>query len=249
MEASSITLLSAFVGGLLSFLAPCVLPLIPGYLSFMTGMSNAELKDSRSSGMGRVMVPALLFTAGFSSVFILIGAAAGMASRTLGPVLSRYDQVLQYAAGAVVILIGVFMLGLIKIPWLYGEARFEMGKTRRFGRGAAFVMGLAFGFGWTPCVGPILTVILGLAAQTGDTLRAAILLAAYSAGLALPFLLTAAFFGKMTTTLQWFTRHSIAINRTAGVILIIMGLLIFTGQLGRLSSLMLEIFPFLSALG
>ena len=248
MEASSITLLSAFVGGLLSFLAPCVLPLIPGYLSFMTGLSSAELRD-KDAGVGRIMVPALLFTAGFSSVFILIGAAAGLASRTLGPLMSRYDQVLQYAAGVVVVLIGVFMLGVIKVPWLYGEARFEMGKARRFGRGAAFMMGLAFGFGWTPCVGPILTVILGLAAQTGDTLRAAVLLAAYSAGLALPFLLTALFFGKMTSTLRWFTKHSIAINRTAGVILIIMGILIFTGQLGRLSVLLLDVFPFLTVLG
>jgi cytochrome c-type biogenesis protein len=248
MESSSITLLSAFAGGVLSFLAPCVLPLIPGYLSFMTGLSNSELSEGRG-GMGRVMIPALLFSAGFSSVFILIGAAAGLASRTLGPVLSRYDQVLQYAAGVVVVLIGVFMLGIIKVPWLYGEARFEMGKTRRFGRGAAFLMGMAFGFGWTPCVGPILTVILGLAAQTGDTLRAAVLLAAYSAGLALPFLLTALFFGKLTSTLRWFTRHSIAINRTAGIILIIMGVLIFTGQLGRLSVLLLNAFPFLRVLG
>lgn len=248
MESSSITFFSAFVGGVLSFLAPCVLPLIPGYLSFMTGLSNSDLREG-GTRTGRVLVPALLFTAGFSSVFILIGAAAGLASRTLGPVLSRYDQVLQYAAGLVVILIGVFMLGIIKVPWLYGEARFEMGKTKRFGRGAAFVMGMAFGFGWTPCVGPILTVILGLAAQTGDTLRAALMLAAYSAGLALPFLLTAVFFSRLTGTLQWFTRHSVAISRVAGVILIVMGVLIFSGQLGRLSTLLLRIFPFLGGLG
>lgn len=248
MEAGSVTLLTAFAGGVISFLAPCVLPLIPGYLSFMTGLSNAELSEGRA-GISRVMVPAVLFTAGFSSVFVLIGAAAGFASRTLGPVLSRYDQALQYVAGIVVILIGVFMLGVFKVPWLYGEARFEMGRTRRFGRGAAFIMGLAFGFGWTPCVGPILTVILGFAAQTGDTLRAALLLAVYSAGLATPFLLTALFFGKLTSTLRWFTRHSVAINRTAGVVLVIMGVLIFTGQLGRTSVLLLDVFPFLRGLG
>lgn len=248
MQTGSISMLSAFAGGVLSFLAPCVLPLIPGYLSFMTGLSNSEL-SGREGGTRRVMIPALLFTAGFSSVFILIGAAAGLASRTLGPMLSRYDQVLQYVAGLVVILVGVFMLGIIKIPWLYGEARFEMGRARRFGRGAAFVMGMAFGFGWTPCVGPILTVILGLAAQTGDTLRAALLLAAYSAGLALPFLLTALFFSRLTTTLRWFTRHSVAINRTAGVILVAMGVLIFTGQLGRVSGMLLDALPFLQTLG
>ncbi|MDI6901474.1 MAG: cytochrome c biogenesis protein CcdA [Anaerosomatales bacterium] len=248
MEVESVGFVTAFVGGVVSFLAPCVLPLIPGYLSFMTGMSVAELKGEEGA-TSRVMIPSLLFVLGFSLVFILVGAAAGFASRTLGPALGAYDLWIQRIAGLLVVLIGVFMLGVIKVPWLYGEARMDMTKSRRFGRGAAFFMGVAFGFGWTPCVGPILAVILGFAAQTGDVGRAAALLATYSAGLALPFLLTAFFFGRLTRTMAWFNRHSETINRVAGVILIIMGVLIFSGQLGQLSSLLLRVFPFLSKLG
>lgn len=244
---SSVTLLTAFLGGILSFIAPCVLPLVPGYLSFITGLSRPELGGEGSTG--RVLVPAVLFTLGFTSVFVLLGVAAGFASTTLGPALGRYDDALEMAAGVIVVLIGVFMLGIIKLPWLYGEARFEMARARRFGRGAAFVMGLAFGFGWTPCVGPILAVILGLAAQTGDVTRAAVLLGAYSAGLAVPFLLTAAFFGRMAGTLAWFSRNSLAISRFAGGVLIIMGVLIFTGRLGELSGWLLKVVPALGKLG
>jgi cytochrome c-type biogenesis protein len=144
---------------------------------------------------------------------------------------------------------GLFVLGLVQVPWLQGEARFDLAKSRRFGRGAAFVMGLAFGFGWTPCVGPILTVILGLAAATGDVARAVTLLAAYSLGLAVPFLLTAVFFGRLTSALAWFNRHSEPINRVAGAVLVLFGVLIATGQLGRLSTLLIQVFPFLGQLG
>jgi len=240
---------TAFLGGLLSFLSPCVLPLLPGYLSFMSGLSHAELADAERRDAWRILVPASLFVLGFSAVFILIGGAAGFASETLGPALARYDQVLTVAAGVLVALVGVFLLGVIKVPWLYGEARFEMGKARRFGRGAAFVMGLAFGFGWTPCVGPILAVIIGMAARTGDVLQAASMLAVYSAGLALPFLLTAVFFGRLTTALTWFKRRSLIISRAAGIILIVMGILMATGQLGRLSYALIRAFPFLSGIG
>jgi cytochrome c-type biogenesis protein len=170
--------LTAFTGGIMSFLAPCVLPLIPGYLSFMTGLSRAELAEGKRA-TSHVVVPSVLFVLGFSVVFMLLGAAAGFASSTLGPVLGRYDRVVEGLAGLVVYTMGLFVLGLVQVPWLQGEARFDLAKSRRFGRGAAFVMGLAFGFGWTPCVGPILTVILGLAAATGDVARAVTLLAAY----------------------------------------------------------------------
>lgn len=248
MGDGSIGYASAFLGGLLSFLAPCVLPLIPGYLSFMTGLTNAQLKQGES-GARVVLVPSLLFVLGFTSVFVLIGAGAGFASDALRPFMVAYDQPLTIAAGVIVIAVGVLLLGIIKVPWLYGEARFEMSGARRFGRGAAFVMGLAFGFGWTPCVGPILAVILGMAAQTGDPVKAASMLAVYSLGLGLPFLLTALFFGKLTSTLSWFSRHSLGISRAAGGLLIVMGVLMATGQLGRLSSLLIRAFPFLAGLG
>jgi len=243
-----VSLTGAFLGGLLSFLSPCVLPLVPAYLSFLTGLSGSELGE-HDRGLAHIMIPSLLFTLGFTLVFVLIGAAAGFASQTLGPALGRYHTTLRYLAGIAIVLIGVFMLGVIKIPGLYGEARFDLSRASKFGRGAAFVMGLAFGFGWTPCVGPILTVILGLAARTGDTWRAAGLLGVYSAGLAFPFLLTALFFGKLQVMLRWFSQHSLLISRTAGVILVLMGLLIMSGQLGRLSGLLIEVIPALRVLG
>ncbi|MGB4594227.1 MAG: cytochrome c biogenesis protein CcdA [Coriobacteriia bacterium] len=244
----SIGYASAFVGGLLSFLAPCVLPLIPGYLSFMTGLTNAELRNGES-GLRAVLIPSLLFVSGFSAVFILIGAAAGFASDALRPFMIAYARPLTLASGVFVAAVGVLLLGIIKVPWLYQEARFEMSGARRFGRGAAFVMGLAFGFGWTPCVGPILAVILGMAARSGNVLMAASMLAVYSLGLALPFLLTALFFGKLTSTLKWFSRNSLTISRVAGGLLVVMGVLMATDQLGRLSSFLIKAFPFLSTLG
>lgn len=248
MTDGTIGYASAFVGGLLSFLAPCVLPLIPGYLSFMSGLSQSEISDGERKTT-RVLVPALLFVLGFSAVFVLIGAAAGFASESLSPVFAQYDRALTIGAGVVVAAIGVLLLGVIKVPWLYGEARFEMAKARRFGRGAAFVMGLAFGFGWTPCVGPILAVILGMAATTGDAWRAASMLAVYSLGLAVPFLATALFFGRLTSALDWFKRHSLSISRFAGGVLVVMGVLMATGQLGRISTALIKAFPFLSELG
>lgn len=249
MAEGTIGYATAFAGGLLSFLAPCVLPLLPGYLSFMSGLSHVELAESDQRTVWRILVPASLFVLGFTVVFVLIGAAAGIAHEALSPVLARYDRVLTVAAGVLVALVGVLLMGVVRVPWLYGEARFEMGKARRFGRGTAFVMGLAFGFGWTPCVGPILAVILGMAAQTGDVLRAASMLAVYSLGLALPFLVTAVFFGRLTSALTWFKRHSLAISRTAGGLLVVMGVLMATGQLGRLSYALIKMLPFLARFG
>lgn len=248
MAGADITYVGAFAGGVLSFLAPCVLPLIPGYLSFMTGLSVSEIKSGESANRS-ILVPSILFTLGFTVVFVLIGAAAGFASGVLRPVMIQYQATLGIVSGVLVALIGVLLLGVIKVPWLYGEARFEMAKSRRFGRAAAFVMGMAFGFGWTPCVGPILAVILGMAAQTGDAVRSASMLFVYSLGLALPFLLTAVFFGRLTGALKWFNMHSGAISRVAGGVLVVMGVLMATGQLGRLSALLIQAVPFLSKLG
>lgn len=248
MPEVSVSYLSAFLGGLLSFLSPCVLPLIPGYLSFMTGLSAGELREGESA-VRRVLIPSSLFTLGFSAVFILLGAAAGFASGALRPFMIRYESTIGVVAGVLVVLVGIFLLGVIKVPWLYGEARLDMSKARRFGHGASFVMGLAFGFGWTPCVGPILAVILGMAARTGDVGQSVAMLAVYSLGLATPFMLTAAFFGRLTSTLSWFNRHSLTLSRGAGVVLIVMGILISTGQLGRLSALLIKALPFLSRLG
>jgi len=234
----SVGIIAAFTAGILSFLSPCVLPLIPGYLSFITGYSAAELSEGERNTKA-ILIPSALFVLGFSIVFIAFGASASV----LGGYLFDYRDILTKVAGAVVVVFGFFMLGIIKVPWLYGEARVEMTKARRFGRGAALVMGMAFAFGWTPCVGPILGSILALASTTGSILQGVILLTAYSLGLGVPFILTALLFGRLTTTLKWLNRNSLIINRVAGVLLMIVGVLIFTGQMGVLASWFTTVLP------
>jgi cytochrome c-type biogenesis protein len=215
-----------------------VLPLIPAYLSFMTGLTTAELSsDDRSAA--RVMVPALLFVLGFSIVFVGLGATASV----LGQFLRDYRDIIEKVAGAVVIAFGVLMLGIIKVPWLYGEARADMAGSKSFGKGAALVMGMAFAAGWTPCVGPILGSILALAGSTGSAAQGALLLLAYSAGLGVPFLLVALLFGQAKPLLGWLNRNSLIINRVAGVILIAVGVLIFSGKLGLLGNALTRVLP------
>src|SRR5574340_1142523 len=163
--------------GVLTFLSPCVLPLIPGYVAFMTGMTSKELA-ARDRKLSSVLGPSLLFVAGFSVVFVALGASAS----AVGSFLSANRVIFERIAGVVIIALGFFMLGIVKVPWLYGEARFEMQKTRRFGSLASFVMGMAFAFGWSPCVGPILGSILMMAANEAEVARGALMLAVYSLG-------------------------------------------------------------------
>lgn len=228
----------ALAAGVLSFLSPCVLPLIPGYLSFMTGLTTAELADERPT-LGRVIAPALLFVLGFSLVFVALGATASF----LGQFLSAYRSVIEVVAGLAVVAFGVLMLGIIKVPWLYGEARVDMEKSRAFGQGASVVMGMAFAAGWTPCVGPILGTILAMAGSSGNVAQGAVLLLVYSLGLGIPFVLVAVLFGRLSGLLRALQRHSLTINRVAGVLLVIVGLLIATGRLGVLSGWLITVIP------
>ena len=186
-----------------------------------------------------MVVPALLFVLGFSLVFVGLGASASL----LGQFMAQYRAVIERVAGVVVVAFGVLMLGIIKVPWLYGEMRADMSATRSFGRGAALVMGMAFAAGWTPCVGPILGSILALAGASGSAAQGALLLLAYSAGLGVPFLLVALLFGRVRPLLSWLGRHSLTINRVAGVVLIVVGALIFTGRLGLLGSYLSLVIP------
>lgn len=229
---------AAFGAGLLSFLSPCVLPLIPGYLSFMTGMSTSQLAEGERSA-SRVLVPALLFVAGFSFVFVALGASASL----LGQVLVRYRDTIEVVAGIAVIAFGVLMLGIVKIPWLYGEARVDMERSRRFGTAASLVMGMAFAAGWTPCVGPILGSILALAAGSGSAGQGALLLFSYSAGLGVPFIAVAALFGRAEGLLRWLSRRALILNRFAGVLLIALGALIATGRLGLVATWLTRALP------
>ncbi|MDP2182744.1 MAG: cytochrome c biogenesis protein CcdA [Actinomycetota bacterium] len=235
---NSVGLAAAFAAGLVSFLSPCVLPLIPAYISFITGMSASELAKERAP-LRVVLAPSLLFVAGFSLVFVALGASASL----LGAFLVAYRLLLVRIAGGALLVLGFFMLGVIEVPWLYGEARFEMGKARAFGRGAALVMGMAFAFGWTPCVGPILGSILAVAGSSGSVGTGVLLLSAYSLGLGVPFVLVALLFGKLGGTLRWLGRHSLAINRVAGAVLIAVGVLMITGRLGVLSGWLSTVLP------
>lgn len=234
----SIGLAAAALAGLLSFLSPCVLPIIPGYLSFMTGLTTHELAEERR-GLSTVLVPSVLFVIGFSIIFVAFGASASV----LGEFLQPYQDVLTRVGGVFVFAFGVLMTGVIKVPWLYGEARFDMERSRRFGRWAALFMGMAFAAGWTPCVGPILGSIIALAMAEGSASQGAALLLAYSLGLGVPFVLTAVLFGRLTPLLRWLNRHSLVINRVAGGLLMALGVLIFTGQLGVLASWLTRVLP------
>jgi len=228
----------AFGAGLVSFLSPCVLPLIPGYVSFMTGMSLGEL-ESEERRIADVLVPSVLFVAGFTSVFVALGASASL----LGSLLVAYRDPLTRASGVLIFALGFLMLGVVRVPWLYGEARFDMAKARSFGRWASFLAGMAFAFGWTPCVGPILGSILVLAGQSGHVGSGVVLLLAYSLGLGVPFLLVALLLGRLAGALVWLKRHSRAINRIAGVILMLLGIAIATDTLGRVVLLLSRFLP------
>lgn len=227
----------AFLAGVVSFLSPCVLPLIPGYLSFMTGMSGAELASGRERA--RTLGPALLFVLGFSLVFVSMGATASV----LGAFLLQYRDIVEKIAGLAVIVFGVLMLGIIRVPWLYGEARVDMERSRAFGRWASVVMGAAFAAGWTPCVGPILGSILTMAGSSGSVGRGALLLLVYSLGLGVPFIAVAVLFGRLSGVLRWFSRHALQINRVAGVLLIAVGVLILTGRLSALAAWFVRYLP------
>ena len=184
---SDVTLIAAFGAGLISFLSPCVLPIIPGYLSLVTGLEAGELEDRDRAATLRVVTTTGLFIAGFSTVFVLLGLGATQ----VGTVLLDNQRVLTQASGVLLLAMALFLIGSLyaQAPWLYQEARFHP-ELSRYGPFAAPVAGVAFGFGWTPCIGPVLTSVLALAATDGRAGRGALLLAVYSLGLGLPFLVS-----------------------------------------------------------
>ncbi len=231
-------LVAAFGAGVVSFLSPCVLPLVPGYLSFLGGLSTCGV--SRRTATRDVLVPAALFVLGFSVVFVALGVSASL----LGGVLTGNRVLISRISGAVIFLFGFFMLGIIKVPGLYAEARFDPARARALGPVAAPVMGMAFGFAWTPCVGPILGSILMLAARSGEAGAGAALLAAYSVGLGIPFLVMAALLGKAAGALAFFKRHTLAVSRTSAIVLMTFGVLVATDTLGAVTLFLSRWVPF-----
>ncbi|MCY1125721.1 cytochrome c biogenesis protein CcdA [Frigidibacter sp. RF13] len=235
--------LIALVAGILSFLSPCVLPVVPPYLAYMGGISMGDLTGA--SGRRRsVVLPAFFFVLGLSTVFLLMGAAAS----AFGRAFLQYQPILTKGSGVVVILLGLHFLHVIRIPFLDREARLDAGDKggSTFG---AYVLGLAFAFGWTPCIGPQLSAILSLAASEASVGRGAALLAIYAMGLGLPFLLAALFIGRAMDAMARLKRHMRLIEKAMGILLIIVGLALLTDSLSRFSYWLLETFPGLATLG
>lgn len=228
----------AFTAGMLSFASPCIFPLIPGYLSYLTGLSLAELGEVRRP-MRDVLVPALLFVAGFTLVFVAFGATASV----LGQALMPYRDLAEKIGGVLLVAFGILMLGIIPLPWLYREARIDPGVSARFGGAGAFVMGLAFAAGWTPCVGPVLGSILSLASASGTVIKGSALLLVYSLGLGVPFIAVAAVFGRLQGLMRRVSRHALVLNRVAGVLLILTGVAVFSGKLAVFSVWLTRLTP------
>jgi cytochrome c-type biogenesis protein len=228
VSVGGVGVFAAFGAGLVSFLSPCVLPLVPGYLSAVTGVSAVELEDA---DWRKVVGPSLLFVASFSAIFIALGITA----TGLGSFLQDHRATLEKISAAFIIAMGVLFVAALFVPLLNKEWHVE-GLLERAGRGGPLVAGAAFGIAWTPCIGPTLGSILGLAATTGSTAKGAALLAVYSAGLAIPFLLSAVAFSRMTTAFAVVKRHYPLIMATGGVILIAMGVLVWTNELTRLNN-------------
>ncbi len=242
METSAIGPVSAFLAGMVSFLSPCVLPLVPGYVSYIAGQTLPMGDDRRGLGAEGVGL-ALCFVLGFSTVFVSLGAGAA----ALGGLLATYRQGATLAAGVLVTFFGIAMLAGPRIAWLQRDLRFQAGF--RGGRPlAAFGLGLAFGFGWTPCIGPVLGAILTLAAVS-DSTRGAALLAVYSAGLGVPFLVTAAFTGRVLRHQAKLRRWSQPLYIVAGVVMLVMGVAMVTGHLTVFSLWLLKMLPILGRIG
>ena len=245
MELSAVGIVSVFAAGLISFLSPCVLPLVPGYVSYVAGGSLEELRDDGLSRRRMIaLVLSAFFVLGFTAVFVALGASAS----AVGGFLLQNKTIFEYAAGAVIILFGLYLTGLIRIPIFEREARFA-GRLAGGRPASAFLLGAAFAFGWTPCIGPVLGGILTLTATSADVGRGVALLAVYSLGLGVPFLIAAAFTG-------FFLRHMARIRRvgrplqiSAGVIMVAMGVALITGYLSSVAFWLLEAFPSLAAIG
>jgi cytochrome c-type biogenesis protein len=222
--------LAAFLAGLLSFLSPCVLPLVPGYVSLISGSSVEELQSSERRLLGTVMLHSITFVLGFSVVFIALGAVA----TGVGQVVNEYHSLLSKVAGIIVIIFGLHLTGILKIKALYADKRMHdvKGSSSAFG---SFAVGFAFAFGWTPCIGPILATILVLASAQGTVMKGVVLLAVYSMGLAVPFLLTSLGVDRFLAFYGRFRKHLHTVEVLSGILLIAIGILIFLNNLRLLS--------------
>lgn len=247
MNGLDISYAAAAGAGLISFLSPCVLPLVPAYLCFVAGTTLEELMEANGANRQltrRMIFSALAFVIGFSTVFIVMGASASALNR----LLVQHIDTISKIAGGVIVLFGLHYMGLLKLPVLYRDARLHTDRQPASLVGA-YIIGLAFAFGWTPCVGPILATILTVAASREDMGYGIALLATYALGLGIPFILAALAVEPFMGFMQKFRRHMRKVELAAGAMLVITGILIFTSSLGQFSYWLLETFPWLAKFG
>jgi len=241
----NVSIPAALIAGLVSFLSPCVLPLVPPYLIYLTGATIEHLESEQSAAASRraVMISAALFVLGFSTVFVALGASASL----VGSLIRAWSAQLSILAGLVIIAMGLHFLGLTRIGLLMREGRLPIPKP--VGLWGAYVMGLAFAFGWTPCIGPILAAILSIAAAEATVTKGAGLLAIYSAGLGIPFLIAAFMVEQFSALFARMRGHLANVERAMGILMIVTGIGFLTGAVSNVSIWLLETFPSLQSIG
>jgi cytochrome c-type biogenesis protein len=243
----TVSVQAAVVAGIISFLSPCVLPLVPSYLCFITGASLDELAEQNGEANHQqrsALLAALMFVLGFSTVFVILGASASV----VGQLLREYLGVLSQIAGVFIILMGLHFLGVFKLAILHREARYHH-HSQPVGLLGAYGIGLAFAFGWTPCIGPVLATILTIAASEQDVMKGAGLLAIYSLGLGIPFLIAAAGIGTFLGFMGKFKRHLGRVEQVMGGLLVLTGIMFLTGSMQTMAYWILEQFPWLATIG
>lgn len=241
-----VTFAGALLAGLLSFVSPCVLPIVPPYLAYLAGTSFSQLSGETvdREAARRITLSSIAFVLGFTTVFVALGATASV----IGQTVARYFDTLSVIAGIVIVLMGLHFLGVFRIALLYREARLDV-QQKPAGLVGAYVMGLAFAFGWTPCVGPVLAAILFVAGAEGTAARGAALLATYSVGIGIPFVLAGIFAGRFIGWANRFKRHMHKIEMVMGGLLVITGILFMTGQMSRIAQWLLDTFPVFATIG
>ena len=241
-----ITVFAAFAAGVVSFLSPCVLPLVPPYLCFLAGSSLEELTDGAGDAVvrRRAIISAVVFVLGFSTVFIALGASAS----AIGQLLREHLKLLGQVAGVVIIIMGLHFLGVFKFAVLNKDTRYQHSDRPR-GLVGSYIIGLAFALGWTPCIGPVLAVILAFAAGEDSVAKGAMLLAVYSAGLGVPFILSALLMNPFMSFMKRFKKHLGTVEKAMGVLLVLTGIAFLTGAMQTFSYWLLEVFPALGNIG
>jgi len=241
MGGLDVTYAGAFVAGLLSFLSPCILPLVPPYLCFLGGVSLKQLEDGASVDRAatiRVVLSSVVFVLGFATIFIAFGATASV----IGRVVVEYLDIFALVAGILIIVLGLHFLGVFRIALLYREARFHV-ERKPAGVVGSYVVGMAFAFGWTPCVGPVLAAILFVAGSEDSAIRGATLLGTYAAGIGVPFIVAALFAPLFLKFMTRFRRNIVWVERVLGALLVVTGILFITGGINDIGNWLLQTFP------